>query len=81
MLVQCGLSPMEALVAATRNGADAIGVLDELGTLEPGKFADLLILDADPLADIRNVRKFEVLIQGGKVLDRSQFAYKPRKTS
>ena len=63
------------------DGADAIGVLDELGTLEPGKFADLLILDADPLADIRNVRKFEVLIQGGKVLDRSQFAYKPRKTS
>ncbi len=81
LLVQCGLSPMEALVTATRNGADAIGVLDELGTLEPGKFADLLILDADPLADIRNVRKFEVLIQGGKVLDRSQFAYKPRKTS
>ena len=81
LLVQCGLTPMEALVAATRNGADAIGVLDELGTLEPGKFADILILDADPLENIRNVRKFEVLIQGGKVLDRSQFAYKPRKTS
>ena len=81
LLVQCGLTPMETLVAATRNGADTIGVLDELGTLEPGKFADLLILDADPLEDIRNVRKFEVLIQGGQVLERSQFAYKPRKTS
>ncbi len=81
LLVQCGLTPMEALVAATRNGADTIGVLDELGTLEPGKFADVLILDADPLENIRNVRKFEVLIQGGKVLQRSQFAYKPRKTS
>ena len=81
LLVQCGLTPMEALVAATRNGADTIGVLDELGTLEPGKFVDVLILDADPLENIRSVRKFEVLIQGGKVLERSQFAYKPRKTS
>jgi len=51
-LVACGLTPMEAIVAATRTNADAYRKLDELGTLEPGKRADLLIVDGDPLADI-----------------------------
>ncbi len=51
-LVACGLSPMEAIVAGTRNTAQAYGKLEELGTLEPGKLADLLIVAKDPLADI-----------------------------
>ena len=51
-LVACGLSPMEALVAATRNTAEAYGLQETLGTLEPGKKADLLIVRGDPLADI-----------------------------
>jgi imidazolonepropionase-like amidohydrolase len=51
-LVACGLSPMDALVAGTRNTARAMGVLDEYGTLEPGKLADLLIVGKDPLQDI-----------------------------
>ena len=56
-----GYTPMEALIANTRENAYAVGMEGELGTLEPGKLADLLILDADPLADLR-------ILQGGKHL-------------
>ena len=51
-LVQCGLSPLEAIVSATRNTADALGILESVGTLEPGKKADLLIVEGNPLKDI-----------------------------
>ncbi|MFO7948473.1 MAG: amidohydrolase family protein [Armatimonadota bacterium] len=51
-LCDCGLSPMEAIVAGTRNTARAMGVIDRFGTLEPGKLADLLIVGKDPLDDI-----------------------------
>jgi len=51
-LVACGLSPREGLVTATRNTAEALGLLDALGTLEPGKQADLLLVRGDPLHDI-----------------------------
>ena len=51
-LVQCGLTPMEAIVAATRNNAEAYRKLDDLGTLEPGKKADLLVVTGNPLDDI-----------------------------
>lgn len=51
-LVKCGLSPMEAIVAGTRNSADAHGLLDEVGTLEPGKKADLIMVEGNLLDDI-----------------------------
>ncbi len=51
-LVACGLSPLEAIVAGSRNTARAMGVLEQYGTLEPGKLADLLIVGKDPLQDI-----------------------------
>ena len=51
-LVGCGFTPHEAIVAATRNTAEALGVGKRLGTLEPGKLADFIVIDADPLADI-----------------------------
>lgn len=69
-LVEVGMTPMEALVAATRNGAIASGQLDEYGTVEPGKSADLVLLDADPLADIRNVRTVSTVVARGRVVDR-----------
>lgn len=68
-LVELGMTPGDALVAATRNGAFAAGRLEDLGTIEVGKLADLLLLDADPLADIRNIRRQSLVMQGGRVID------------
>lgn len=56
LLVEAGLSPMEAIVAATRTSAAALGLEDEIGTLEAGKKADLLVLRVDPLADISSLQ-------------------------
>ena len=63
------------LVAATRNAAMVIGVEDQLGTVEPGKLADLLVLTANPLDDIDNIRKIETIVYKGKAYPREQFAY------
>jgi imidazolonepropionase-like amidohydrolase len=73
LLVEAGLSPMEAMIAATRTGAELIGVADRLGTLAPGKLADFLLLEADPLADIRNVRRVRTVVVGGVAHQRSEF--------
>jgi imidazolonepropionase-like amidohydrolase len=53
LMVECGLSPADTIVAATRNAAELLDLLDVTGTVEPGKAADLLVVDGDPLADIR----------------------------
>jgi len=63
-----GLSPAQALTAATLNGARAIGVADQTGTIAVGKAADLVLLDADPLADIRNTRRIAAVIKNGVVV-------------
>ncbi|MGO4883254.1 MAG: amidohydrolase family protein [Bryobacteraceae bacterium] len=70
MLVQAGLSPADVLVAATRNGAAALHELDQTGTIEPGKRADLLVLSANPAEDIRNMGKVERTMQGGQWVGR-----------
>ena len=80
LFVQAGMTPMEALVAATHNGAMVIGVEDQLGTVEAGKLADLLILSDDPLDDIENIRKIETVVYKGKAYPRSEFAYQPTET-
>ena len=69
-LVELGMTPMQAIVAGTKNGAFAAGRTADLGTLETGKIADLLVLSADPLADIKNIRAIGVLMAAGKVVDR-----------
>ena len=68
LLVEAGLSPLEALQAATRNPAEFLGRLGSLGTVERGKIADLLLLDANPLEDIQNTRKIHAVIVGGKLV-------------
>jgi imidazolonepropionase-like amidohydrolase len=68
LLVDVGIPASEVLRIATRNGAETLGLLDELGTIETGKRADILVLSADPAIDIRNTRRIEAVIQGGKVL-------------
>jgi len=70
-LVAAGLSPAQAIRAATSSAARIIGAASELGTIERGKRADLLILDADPLTDIRNTRKISAVLQDGLVVDRA----------
>jgi imidazolonepropionase-like amidohydrolase len=67
LMVEAGLTPMQALVAATRNGAILMGREKELGRIEEGYLADVLILDADPLADIVNTRKLRTIIRGGSI--------------
>jgi imidazolonepropionase-like amidohydrolase len=68
-LVELGMTPAQAIVAATKNGALACRKLTELGTIEVGKLADLLILDADPLADIHNIRKLRAVMKEGRLVD------------
>lgn len=66
LLVQAGFTPMEALEAGTRNAARFAGKLDSIGTIEQGKIADLVLLDANPLEDITNTRKIDAVILNGK---------------
>jgi imidazolonepropionase-like amidohydrolase len=70
LLVAAGLTPMEALQAATRNPARSLGLEKQLGTVQVGKAADLVLLNADPLADIRNTTKIQAVIVNGRWLDR-----------
>jgi imidazolonepropionase-like amidohydrolase len=72
LLVQAGLTPMQALQAATKNPADFLGKTKTQGTVEQGKFADLLLLDANPLDDIRNTEKIRAVVLRGKLLDRNE---------
>ena len=66
LLVASGLSPLQALRAATLTAAEALGKNERLGTVEAGKFADVIVLDADPLQDVHNLTKISLLVQGGK---------------
>jgi imidazolonepropionase-like amidohydrolase len=71
LLVRSGLTPLEALRTATYNPADFLGALDSLGTIARGKIADLDLLDANPLTDIRNTRRISAVVANGRVYDRT----------
>jgi hypothetical protein len=68
MLVEAGLTPLEAIQCATLNPARFLGRQDSLGTIEAGKRADLILLEADPLEDVNNTRTIEAFILGGRVV-------------
>ncbi|MGH9844978.1 MAG: amidohydrolase family protein, partial [Blastocatellia bacterium] len=72
LLVKAGLTPMEALQAATRNPAKFLGQLDSLGTVERGKIADLVLLEANPLAEISNTQKINAVVVGGKLVSKAE---------
>ena len=72
MLVEGGISPAAVLQAATANNARILGQEQNLGSIEAGKLADLIILTADPTQEIGNTRKIEVVIRGGLVCDPTQ---------
>ncbi len=71
LLTDAGLSPMQAIVAATRTAAECLGLADRIGTLQPGKLADVLIVDGDPLAEVgllQDKDRIEGLIQDGRLV-------------
>jgi len=65
--VDAGLSPLEAIQAATINAARMVGREKDLGEIEAGRQADLVVLDADPLADISNLRRIGRVVKGGSL--------------
>lgn len=71
-LVFSGLPEMAAIVAATRNPAEAVGRLDDLGTVEEGKLADLIVLEKNPLDHISHLRSVTMVIKDGKIVNRSR---------
>ena len=68
--MRSGLTPLEALRTATYTPAEFLGALDSLGTVTTGKVADIVLLDANPLADIRNTRRISAVIANGREFDR-----------
>jgi imidazolonepropionase-like amidohydrolase len=72
LLVRAGLSPLEALTAGTKVSADAAGFRDRAGMVKAGFVADLILLDANPLADIRNTRKIAAVVAAGRLLERRE---------
>lgn len=79
-LVAAGLTPMQALHAGTGGAAQILGADKDLGTIEVGKWADLVFLDADPLSEIRNTRRIWNVMHNGELVDRSAIVktIKPR---
>ena len=68
-LASGGLTNKEALTAATRHGAEIIGIAEDIGTIAPGKLADLVVLNSDPLENIRNTADLALVVKGGEAFD------------
>ena len=70
LLVEAGIPPLEVIKIATRNGAQALGIEKDVGTIVPGKQADMMILSDNPMDDISNTKKIEAIISDGQFVDR-----------
>jgi imidazolonepropionase-like amidohydrolase len=68
VMVKLGLTPLQAIQAATVNDADLLGWSDKVGTIEPGKWADLVAVDGDPLADVTTLERVKFVMKGGEVV-------------
>jgi imidazolonepropionase-like amidohydrolase len=66
-MVEAGMPPMEAILAATRGGSDLIGAADRIGSIQPGRFADVVAVAGDPLKDISELRRITFVMKGGTV--------------
>ena len=67
-MVKYGMTPVEAIKAATVNAADLLGLLSEIGTIEPGKSADIIAVTGDPLADVRVLKSVGFVMARGEVI-------------
>ena len=74
--MEAGIPPLEVIKIATKNGATALGIENDVGTIESGKQADMVILSENPLDDIRNTRKIETVIVDGQFIDSKQIITK-----
>jgi len=68
VMVKLGLSPLQSIQAATVNASDLLGWADRVGTLEAGKFADIIAVDGDPLADVHVLENVRFVMKGGDVI-------------
>jgi len=68
VMVKLGLTALQAIQAATINDADLLGWSDKVGTLEPGKWADVVAVDGDPLADVTTLERVKFVMKGGEVV-------------
>jgi imidazolonepropionase-like amidohydrolase len=72
-MVQYGMTPMQAIQSATVNAADLLGWTDRVGSLRAGRFADIVAVDGDPIADITQLERVQFVMKGGVVYrDRGQ---------
>ena len=69
LMTRAGMTPMQVIVAATANAAEIIGQASKLGTIEPEKLADMIVISGDPLADISAIREIELVVRGGYAFD------------
>ena len=76
LMNEAGMTPAQVLVAATRSGAEVIGRGDELGTLEAGKLADIIVVDGDPLQDLAALGNVELVLKNGKIIDPGELEFK-----
>jgi imidazolonepropionase-like amidohydrolase len=74
-----GLTPLEALQTATVHAAAYLGAEADLGSIEPGKLADIVVVDGDPLADIKSLRRTRLVIKDGRVFDRQTLLQGPAR--
>ncbi len=71
LLVEAGINISDVIKIATKNGAEALNMMNQTGTIEPGKQADILILSANPVEDIENTKRIEAVISNGRIIENS----------
>jgi Amidohydrolase family len=70
LLVEAGINTSDVIKIATKNGAEALDLINQTGTIEPGKEADILILSANPVTDIENTKQIDAVISNGRIIER-----------
>jgi imidazolonepropionase-like amidohydrolase len=76
-MVELGLTPLQAITAGTKHGAMACKMLKDIGTVEAGKYGDLVVLDESPIANIRNIRKQRLVMKEGHIIEVDRLPQKP----
>jgi predicted amidohydrolase YtcJ len=76
-LVDSGMTPIQVISAATKTNAEILGQFDELGTIEPGKLADIIVIDGNPLANIDAMQHVDIVVKDGGVWYAESAAYGP----